>query len=178
MNPRRRNLLVAGMVGGAALAAGVLVALRGAGGVDAKADALSNARFMDLQGKSRALSEWRGKVVVANFWATWCAPCLEEIPLLMATRKIEVSKGVEVVGIAIDQAAKVEAFAAKLQIDYPVLVAEADALNLVRKLGNQSGGLPFTVFVDRTGRPVKTKIGVLRKPELTAILAAIAGSSG
>lgn len=173
MTPRRRNLLVGGLVAATALGAGAFVAgrvLRRS----PEAEALENATFVDLQGMRRALPEWRGKIVVANFWATWCAPCLEEIPLLMAVRKAQ--KGIEVVGIAIDQATKVQQFVAKMQIEYPILLAESQGLDLIRTLGNRSGGLPFTVFLDRAGRPARTKIGVLRQPELDSTLAALVSS--
>jgi thiol-disulfide isomerase/thioredoxin len=175
MTPRRRDLLVAGLVAGTALGAGALVAaklLRRS----PEADALENARFVDLQGRARALNEWRGKVVVANFWATWCAPCLEEIPLLVSIRRAYAKNMIEVVGIAIDQAAKVQQFAAKMQMDYPILLAETQGLDLIRTLGNRSGGLPFTVFLDRAGKPTSTKIGVLRRPELDSTLAALVSS--
>ena len=76
-------------------------------------------------------------------------------------------------GIAIDQEAKVSQFAAKMQIDYPVLVAGPHGLDLIRTLGNKSGGLPFTVFLDRAGRMARSKLGVLRQPELDSILAAL-----
>ena len=173
MTPRRRNLLVAGLVAGTALGAGAFVAarvLRRSPG----AEALESATFVDLQGMKRALTEWRGKVVVANFWATWCAPCLEEIPLLIAARRAQ--KSIEVVGIAIDQTAKVQQFVVKMKIDYPILLAESQGLDLIRTLGNRSGGLPFTVFLDRSGRPASTKIGVLRQAELDSTLAALVSS--
>jgi len=169
MTPRRRDLLVSVAVATAALGAGLgapklLELARGEGAP------LRAARLVDLDGKPRALAEWAGKVVVVNFWATWCAPCLEEIPLLMAARKFHAGNGIDVVGIAVDQAAKVGEFAAKLSIDYTLLLAGTEGLELMRKLGNRSGGLPFTVFLDRTGTMVRTKLGVLNQPELDTIL--------
>ena len=166
-------MLISGLVAGAALAAGALVGPAVLRRGDSAAESLASTRFVDLQGKPRSLSEWRGKLVVANFWATWCAPCLEEIPLLMAARRQRAGKGIEIVGIAIDQEVKVGQFAAKMQIDYPILIAGPDGLDLIRALGNRSGGLPFTVFLDPAGRIAQNKLGVLRQPELDAILAAL-----
>lgn len=173
MSPGKRNLLISGLVAGAALAAGALVAPAILRRSDSGGDSLASAQFVDLEGKTRSVAEWRGKWLVANFWATWCAPCLEEIPLLMAARRLRTGNGLEVVGIAIDQEAKVSQFASKMQIDYPVLIAGADGLDLIRKLGNRSGGLPFTVFLNRAGRIAQVKLGVLRQPELDAILASL-----
>lgn len=173
MTPRKRSFLISGLVAGAALAAGVLISPVVFRRSDPVGDTLASAKFLDLQGKSRSLSEWRGSLLVANFWATWCAPCLEEIPLLMAARRLRKRKDLEIVGIAIDQADKVQSFASKMQIDYPILIADSQGLELIRTLGNRSGGLPFTVFLDRVGRPAQTKLGVLRQPELDTILAAL-----
>jgi len=107
---------------------------------------------------------------VCNFWATWCAPCREEMPLLLSARAKYASKGVEIVGIAVDNAAKVREFSTALGITYPILLAEADGLELMRKLGNAAGGLPYTVFLDREGRPVEHKLGALKAAELDRIL--------
>jgi thiol-disulfide isomerase/thioredoxin len=171
MAPGRRELLILGGAGLAAAAAGFLVGptLLRLGG-DSQGEALGAATFGDLDGRRRLLAEWRGKVLVCNFWATWCAPCREEIPLLVATRQKYGAKGVEIVGIAIDNAAKVREFAATFKISYPILLAEADGLDLMRRLGNQGGGLPYTVIADREGRVVRRKLGALKATELDGFL--------
>lgn len=178
MTPRRRDVVVSVAVAAAALAAGLgapkLLELSRGGSDGAP---LRAAKLLDLSGRPRAFSEWTGKVVVVNFWATWCAPCLEEIPLLMAARKSHAKMGMDVVGIAIDQVAKISEFASKLSIDYTLLLAGTEGLELMRSLGNRSGGLPFTVFLDRTGTLVRKKLGVLRQPELDAILSDLAKGS-
>jgi thiol-disulfide isomerase/thioredoxin len=171
MAPARRELLILAGAGLAAAAAGFLAGpalLRL--GADAGAEALGAAGFDDLQGRRRRLAEWRGKILVCNFWATWCAPCREEIPLLVAARQKYGPNGVEIVGIAIDNGAKVREFAATFSISYPVLLAEADGLGLMRQLGNTGGGLPYTVIADRQGNPVHRKLGALKEGELERLL--------
>jgi len=135
------------------------------------ASPLDATAYPDLAGKPRRIAEWRGKVVAVNFWATWCAPCREEIPLFMEVRRERASQGFEVVGIAIDNADKVAEYARNAAISYPVLIADGSGLDLIRKLGNASGGLPYTAVLDRGGRPVRTKLGALKRPELDALLA-------
>lgn len=133
--------------------------------------AISAARFKDLDGATRDLSKWHGKVLVLNFWATWCAPCREEIPMLMVARDKYAPLGVEIVGIAIDIASKVAEYVKQMQIAYPVLVADAGGLELMRALGNTAGGLPYTVIVDARGNPAKRKLGALKQDEIEFLLA-------
>ncbi len=173
---RRRDVLILGGAGIAAAAAGFLAgpALLQLGGEGAATEALRAAKFADLNGQIRRLDEWRGRVLVCNFWATWCAPCREEIPLLIDARRKYGPSGIEIVGIAIDNAAKVRQFSSSIGISYPVLIADADGLDLMRQLGNGGGGLPYTVVMDRRGAPVHRKLGALSAPELEKILAPLA----
>ena len=167
--------MILGGAGLAAAAAGFLVgpALLQLGG-GREEGALAQAVFKDLDGKSRRLAEWQGRALVCNFWATWCAPCREEIPLLIAARQKYGPSGVEIVGIAIDNAAKVREYAASFNISYPVLLAEADGLDLMRQLGNSAGGLPYTVIADRRGGLVHRKLGALKQAELDGFLEPLA----
>jgi thiol-disulfide isomerase/thioredoxin len=172
MPASRRDLLILGAVGLAAAAAGALVGPMLVQSRSGAADLLA-ARFPDLAGRPRRLLEWQGRVLVCNFWATWCAPCREEIPLFVSLREKFVAKGVEIVGIGIDNAAKISEFVKIYKVSYPILVAGAEALELMRKLGNTSGGLPFTVFLDRQGRLVHRKLGPIKAPELEEKLAGL-----
>ena len=131
---------------------------------------LMAASLPDTEGKSQALGQWRGKVLVVNFWATWCEPCLKEIPEFVRMQDKLGNKGLQFVGIAIDNPVKVREFAAKYRMNYPVLVGEMDAIELARGAGNELGGLPFTVIVDRKGRLIRTELGGLDEQKLTAII--------
>ncbi|MEO7402454.1 MAG: TlpA disulfide reductase family protein [Burkholderiales bacterium] len=122
---------------------------------------LADLQFPDLQGKPTPLSTWRGQILVINFWATWCAPCREEMPSFVAAQHRFVDKKLLFVGIGIDSPEKMAAFAQELKINYPLLVGDGATLGLMRELGNQSGGLPFTIVVDRAGKIVDRFVGVV-----------------
>ena len=124
----------------------------------------------DLAGQPQAMAQWRGKVVLVNFWATWCAPCREEIPLLIKKQNELGANGLQVVGIAVDEADKVQAFATEMGINYPVLVGDMQALDLGRAVGNELGGLPYTLVVDRNGRIARTELGTLSEEKIDALV--------
>jgi len=172
--PPRREALILGVAAVAAAAAGNLVGPRLLGHSRGQSTVLYAASFPDLSGRTRHLSEWKGQILVVNFWATWCAPCREEIPLLIAARQKYGYKGVEIVGIAIDNASKVAEFAANYKIPYPILLAEANGLDLMRELGNRAGGLPYTVFLDPEGNVAERKLGALSAVAIPKILDAMA----
>jgi len=183
MKPGRREALILGAAGIAAATAGfllgpVLLKSTGSGamgeGAATASAALRAANLVDLAGRPRRLSEWLDRILVCNFWATWCAPCREEIPLLMAARQKYAQRGVEIVGIAIDNESKVREFTLSFNISYPILLAEADGLDLMRQLGNGSGGLPYTVVADRQGNLVHRKLGAFKGTDLDSILGPLA----
>jgi thiol-disulfide isomerase/thioredoxin len=175
MKPGRREALILGAAGLAAAAAGFLVGpvlLRQTDGGEGGAGnlALRSTSLMDLGGRPRRLSEWQDRILICNFWATWCAPCVEEIPLLMAARTKYAAAGVEVVGIAVDNVVKVRDFTASFKISYPILLGELEGIDLMRKLGNSAGGLPYTVVTDRQGTLVHRKLGAFKQADLDTLL--------
>ena len=134
---------------------------------------LMTARFPDLEQRARSVDEWRGRVIVVNFWATWCTPCREEIPLFVKLQKKYGERGLQFVGIAIDDPAKIRPFAAELGMNFPILVAGVDAIDLARKLGNRVGVLPFTLVITRDGKVVSSEIGTAHNAKLEPLLASL-----
>ena len=130
----------------------------------------------DVAGKLHHLSEWRGRPLFINFWATWCEPCRREIPLLKSLRRENARNRLEIVGIAIDQQQSVQEFVKKLGIEYPVLVGEKGGLEAVSAFGMDTV-LPFTVVADPEGRIVALKVGELHRDEAAFILARLADLS-
>lgn len=172
MTPRRRNFLILGGVGAVAAAAGGLlsaVALQSRSGVGG----LLSSSFVDLAGEPRRLAQWQGRALVCNFWATWCAPCREEMPLFEAVHQQYAPKGVQLVGIAVDNAANVREFTNSVRVTYPILIGGVATIDLMRDLGNKSGALPFTVLLDARRRLVGHKLGAYARQELEAALAGL-----
>ncbi|MBL8520199.1 MAG: redoxin family protein [Betaproteobacteria bacterium] len=129
--------------------------------------------FPDVSGQRQTLAQWAGKPVLVNFWATWCAPCIEEIPRLNALHS-KSSNSVQVIGIAADSRPNVERFIARLPIAYPVLVDEARAIAFSRRLGNRPGLLPYSVVLDPSGEVVASFLGVLDDGKIRQIESIIA----
>lgn len=135
--------------------------------------ALVDFALPDVDGKERWLSEWQGRVIVLNFWATWCAPCKEEMPLLMATHKRYQEQGLSVIGVAIDTRNAVAAYARELAINYPLLIGDEAGLDIMSRYGNSRGALPYTVVIGRDGAVVAKKLGAYKGNELENQLAAL-----
>ena len=141
-------------------------------------ESLWTMRLPDQMGVPHPLSQWRGKVLVLNFWATWCAPCREEIPDFIALRARYHARNVEVLGIAIDASAPVKAYATEMRMSYPVLIGGGPAHELARALGNTSGALPYTVVINPAGKIIHRHLGRLPHAKLEAILAPITSVAG
>lgn len=146
----------------------------GASTVTAATDMLRRPRpefdLPDLNGNHRRPGEWSGRVLVLNFWATWCAPCREEIPMLMELDRREPE--VQVVGIALDSVEAVREFARELDITYPIVFDDA-SFGTMHAYGNRAGALPFTAIVDRGGTIAYVRLGALHKEELEQVVGAL-----
>ena len=117
----------------------------------------------DLQGKVHDIKEWDGKVLVINFWATWCPPCRKELPAFVELQEKYAAKGLQFVGVAVDTPQNVSDFVDTYGVNYPMLVAELEAIDIGKKYGNRFGALPYTVIVDRSGKIVFVHRGELPK---------------
>ncbi len=135
------------------------------------ADAIYAIRLPDLQNSPQKLDQWRGKVLVVNFWATWCEPCREEIPVFIKMQDEHGAKGLQFVGISIDQADKTAEFSRIFKINYPSLIGTFDTVEVSRQAGNTRRVLPYTVILDRNGKIVATELGGLTAVKLEAIIA-------
>ncbi len=121
--------------------------------------------FPDHLGKQRHISEWQGKIQIINFWATWCPPCLKEIPEFVKLQTKLADQNVQFIGIAIESAEPVQAYLAKNPVNYPMLIADDSGINLTQQLGNMVGAIPFTVIINSKGQMIYRHPGEL-KPEV------------
>lgn len=133
-----------------------------------RAQVRPDLEFRDLDGRPHRLSEWDGKLVLLNFWATWCTPCLKEIPLLVQAQREFGPRGLQIVGLAMDQRAPVEAFRTRLGINYPIMLGEIDIINAMDALGDELGAFPFSVLIAPDGRILERASGDLNREELRA----------
>jgi thiol-disulfide isomerase/thioredoxin len=168
-----RNILLFIAVGAIAAGTGIFLSQRNTPSTQ-QAHAVTNllAQTMpDVKGQPQALSKWQGKPLIINFWATWCAPCVEEMPELAALQA-EIAP-VQIIGIGVDTQANIAQFAEKMHIYYPLYVAGTNATDLLRQLGNQAGGLPFTILIGMDGSLKKVYLGRLNFDDLRRDLASL-----
>lgn len=124
----------------------------------------------DLDGAQREFSEWDGKHRLINFWATWCAPCRREIPLLKAFQDQHGENGFQVLGIAVDYLEQVSSYAEQTEFNYPILVGQQDAMAVAESSGIEFIGMPFTMFVASDGEYIGAYIGELHQSHLDDIV--------
>jgi len=137
---------------------------------DSASDVIFSLSLPDFENKLQRLSQWRGKVLVVNFWATWCAPCREEIPIFVKMQEKYGNKRLQFVGISIDKADKTVEFAHKFGINYPTLIGTFDTVETSRQAGNKRRVLPYTVIFDRSGQIVTTELGGLTEEKLESVI--------
>lgn len=133
-------------------------------------DAASEFALIDLAGKTHRLADYRGKLVLLNFWATWCPPCREEIPGFIRLQERYAGRGLQIVGISIDNPEAVARFWQEMKINYPLLLADDGTFALMGAYGNRSGGLPYSVLVRPDGGIAATKLGVYHEADLERLL--------
>ncbi|WP_295399751.1 TlpA disulfide reductase family protein [uncultured Thiocystis sp.] len=139
---------------------------------------LPDFRLPDLDGHLVSSNAWAGKVLVLNYWASWCPPCVRELPRLIRAQEVWSESGVQFVGIAVDHVEDVKHFVADAPVNYPLLIADAEVVALSKRLGNRVEGLPFTVIFDQRGRRVFSRIGEMTADELEAQLAGLVEPDG
>ena len=174
------SLVLAVIIGGAALAGGVYVRQQLAEPPLITVEATVTEMVEDGRrpefslpgndGKVHSISEWDGKLLIVNFWATWCPPCLHEIPVFIELQERYAEYGVQFLGIAIDEAENVERFAAQIGLNYPTLYGQLDAIEIAKAYGNRSGGLPYTVLVARDGELVARHTGAMSRSQAEALI--------
>ena len=171
---RQRRWLVAGVAAAAAAAGAGLAWWRHRPGPvdDGAADRLWTLNFQTPQGTSLALADLKGRPLLLNFWATWCAPCVEEMPLLEAFWRQNAGKGWQVLGLAVDQPSAVRAWLKRVPVTFPIGLAGLEGTDLSRSLGNQVGGLPFSVVFGPDGKVRERRMGRVSEAELKAWAAA------
>jgi thiol-disulfide isomerase/thioredoxin len=159
---KRRRLLGVGL-GAAAAVAGAAVAWRGMTlsrqADDGAATALWTMQFELPQGGTLVMADFRGKPLIVNFWATWCVPCIRELPALQRFQREYANRGWHVVALAVDQPVPVLEFIARIKLDLTVAMAGVDGLEWQRMMGNTSGGLPFSLLLDAQGRARQRRLG-------------------
>ncbi len=167
---RRRTVVLGAVAAVAAAAGGGTAWWRGRSSNDATVAAppdLWTLTFSTLDGTTLRMADWRGRPLVLNFWATWCGPCVTEMPLLDHFSKERASSGWRVLALAIDKGEQVRKFVTERSLVLPVALAGAEGIDLSRGLGNTLGALPFSVLFDSAGAPVARQLGALT-PELLA----------
>ncbi|WP_322015983.1 TlpA disulfide reductase family protein [Paraburkholderia sp. J12] len=183
MNTKRilAGVAVAAVAAGGGILAGHWANGGNAGTADAAQAATSqnavgqlwSAAVTTPDGKPQSLALYKGRPIVVNFWASWCGPCVEEMPELSALQREYAKKGIQFLGLGVDSSTNIKTFLQKVHVDYPVYVAGFGGADVARAFGNMAGGLPYTVVIDANGNVRATKLGQIKPDELRRTLDAL-----
>ena len=171
----RNRLLLVGAISVVAIIAAALLTVNSIAGGSAINSTSDDASFRpdfslpDLQGDVRDIKEWDGKFIVLNFWATWCPPCRKEIPEFIALQSEYADRGLQFVGVAIDDQESVSQFSMEMDINYPNLIAEIQGIDLAQQYGNKHGALPFSVIIGPKGQILARQIGILSRAKILQV---------
>lgn len=171
-SPRNRRSLLVAAAGLAALAGAGLAWRRYSPEpvASTELDTLWQQAFKTPAGGDLQMASLRGKPLVINFWATWCPPCVEELPMLSQFHTAHQPQGWQVLGLAVDQVSAVNNFLAKAPVSFPVAIAGLGGVELSKTLGNAVGALPYTVVLAADGKVLQRKMGRLSPEDLTSWL--------
>jgi thiol-disulfide isomerase/thioredoxin len=167
---KKLNIVVIALILLASIGFGFRYFFQGGQSSNKATEALFAATFPDEKGQAQPISQYKGKTIVLNFWATWCEPCREEMPELSSLHEEGKNKNIVVLGIAIDDADAINDFVQETKVSYPLLVADMKGMELAHHLGNDKGVLPYTVIINADGSVAKTYFGRISKPLLEATL--------
>lgn len=126
--------------------------------------------LVELDGQRRPLSHWRGKLLLVNFWASWCAPCIKEIPLLVKAQNAYGARGLQIIGPALDEPDAVRALVQRFSVNYPVMADFASADAALKALGNEGGALPYTVLISPDGEILAKALGGMSADEIERLI--------
>lgn len=171
------NKLLIILVALIALAAGALLRVRDLADMPATPVQL-DFNFPDVTGQPQSVKQWQGKILVINFWATWCPPCLQEIPEFVRWQQEFKADGVQFIGIALDEQNAVAEYLQKVQINYPILIAGDAGAMLAQQWGNIINAVPFTVIVDAQGRIVHRQPGEMDRQQFLQVLQPLLAKQG
>ncbi len=137
------------------------------------ATALLRSQMIDLTGVRQPVKQWRGRILVVNFWASWCIPCKQEIPGFVVLQREFADRNVQFIGITLDDKPPVQQFALRTGINYPLLMGDLESLVTARDMGDRTGELPFTAVIDASGQVIATHAGEFPADELRRILSGL-----
>jgi peroxiredoxin len=170
---KKLNIVIIALILLASIGFGFRYFFQGGQSNNKDTQALFATTFPDEKGQAHALKEYKGKLIVLNFWATWCEPCRDEMPELSDLHQQGKDKNIVVLGVAIDDVDAINEFNKHTKVSYPLLVADMQGMELASNLGNDKGVLPYTVIINADGNVVNTYFGRVTKPLLEEALVKI-----